>query len=164
MGVVVVLTFGLSFDFVLTTLLFLVLLYTSYSLLRSSGVSGRLFDSPAKTTTSGVFIGFAVATTSVGAGALGMALLRAKLGDQNPRQLVGTDIVHAIPIALIAGSTFAFAGFMDLELLLLSLAGSIPGVLLGSLLVGKIDAPLLRRILGVVLAVAAVGVLLKVLY
>lgn len=160
-GILVVLTVGSMFDAVLTTLLVLVLVYTSYSMFRSKGASGRLFDSKSSTSAGGAFIGFAVATTSVGAGALGMALLRAKLGDRNPKQLVGTDIVHAIPVALVAGSTYAFAGFMDIELLLVLLAGSIPGVLVGSLLVGRIDASWLRKFLGAVLLVAAAGILLK---
>ena len=162
-GILVVLTVGSQFDFVLTTLLVLVLIYTSYSMLRSSGAPGTRFDSKVGTAAGGGFIGFAVATTSVGAGALGMALLRAKLGDQNPRQLVGTDIVHSIPIALIAGSTYAFAGFMDFELLMWMLVGSIPGVLAGSFLTAKIDAGWMRKFLGGVLALAAAGVLIKAL-
>ena len=112
---------------------------------------------------SGGFIGFAVATTSVGAGALGMIVLRRLLGDQDPKRLVGTDIVHAIPIALLAGASYSIAGFLDWRLLVLLVLGSIPGAIVGSLLSEKINAVALRKALGVVLVVAAAGMALKLL-
>ena len=106
----------------------------------------------------GGFIGFAVATTSVGAGAMGMALLRSLIGDRDPKKLVGTDIVHAIPIALIAGVSYFFAGVFDAGLLVNLLLGSIPGVVIGSSVVSKINAVYLRKLLAVVLMVAAIGI------
>jgi uncharacterized membrane protein YfcA len=106
----------------------------------------------------GGFIGFAVATTSVGAGAMGMALLRSLMGDRDPKKLVGTDIVHAIPIALIAGVSYFFAGFFDGGLLVNLLIGSLPGVVIGSMLVSKINANYLRKLLAVVLLLGAIGI------
>jgi uncharacterized membrane protein YfcA len=144
-------------------LLAAVLLVTSVSLLRSKTASlGRPWSN-LKTRFGGSLIGFLVATTSVGAGALGMALLRKRLGDSEPHRLVGTDIVHAIPIALIAGASYGFFGLIDLELLLYMMLGSVPGVILGSSLSGRLGQTLLRRVLGVVLAAAAIGILIKVL-
>lgn len=151
------------FDSSLSLILVGVLLFSSFSMIRSSGNQARIPMSRTKTTLGGGFIGFSVATTSVGAGALGMVLLRAKLGDENPKRLVGTDIIHAIPIALIAGVSYFFAGFVDLELLALMLLGSIPGVLIGSLLTGLISATVLRRVVGIVIAIAAISILFKTL-
>jgi uncharacterized membrane protein YfcA len=91
-----------------------------------------------------------------------MALLRGLLGDRDPKRLVGTDIVHAIPVALIAGAGYAFSGFLDLTLLATLLVGSLPGVIVGSLLVGRVHAAGLRRLVAVALLAAAAGVLLKV--
>jgi uncharacterized protein len=162
-GVAVLIAIGSQFNFLLSILLALVLLFTSFSMLRSKGFGLKKQLSDRSASLGGAGIGFAVATTSVGAGALGMALLRAKLGDASPRLLVGTDIVHAIPIALIAGSSYAFAGFLDFRLLLVLLVGSIPGVILGSLLTDKINASSLRKVLAIILGVAAVGVVLKLL-
>ena len=95
--------------------------------------------------TGGFGIGSAVALTSVGAGALGMALLvRLSPKGIKPRELVGTDLVHAIPIALIAGGAYGVAGFVSWPLLLTLLIGSAPGVVIGSLLAGKISARVLN--------------------
>ncbi len=110
----------------------------------------------------GFGIGFAVALTSVGAGALGMALL-VKLSPPRtrPQELVGTDLVHAIPIALIAGIAYGVAGFVSWELLATLLAGSIPGVLVGSLLSDKVRTRPMNGVLAGILVVAALLVLGK---
>lgn len=162
-GVVTLVLLGVTFGDLLVVLLVLVLLATSLSMLRSSGVSPSGFWTNNRTRFGGALIGFSVATTSVGAGALGMALLRSRIGDGDPKRLVGTDIVHAIPIAMIAGISYGFFGFMDWQLLMNLLAGSIPGVVVGSLLAGRLNTNLLRKVLAAMLAVAAIGVLFKIL-
>ena len=156
LGILLLVYLANEFVFVINILLALLLVVTAVSMLVSIGVSkssrNRL------PIAGGGFIGFAVATTSVGAGAMGMALLRSLIGDRDPKKLVGTDIVHAIPIALIAGVSYFFAGFFDLGLLANLLLGSIPGVVFGSLVVSKINAVYLRKLLAVVLIVAAIGI------
>jgi len=100
----------------------------------------------------GVGIGLGVSLTSVGAGVLGMALLvRISPKDIPPQRLVATDLLHAIPIALVAGVSYSFAGLVDWELLMLLLIGSLPGVVIGSLLSGKVPARALQLGLGVIL-------------
>jgi uncharacterized membrane protein YfcA len=49
-----------------------------------------------------------------------------------PHRLVATDIMHAIPLALVAGLGYLFAGMVDGQMLLSLLAGSIPAVIAGS--------------------------------
>lgn len=136
---------------------------TAISMLRAKSGFQSTNMTKARTTAVGVFIGFSVATTSVGAGALGMALVRALLGDKDPKRLVGTDVVHAIPVALLAGLSYGFAGLIDWTLLLILLTGSIPGVILGSLFVQKVDSAAMRKSLGLVLLLAAVGIITKAL-
>ena len=148
---------------VLSLLLATLLAITALSMLRASSSFQSKNISTSKTTAGGVFIGFSVATTSVGAGALGMALLRTLLGDRDPRRLVGTDVVHAIPVALLAGLSYGFAGLIDWNLLVLLISGSIPGVVLGSLLVQKVSPTVMKKILGLVLMLAAAGILAKTL-
>jgi len=100
----------------------------------------------------GFGIGSAVALTSVGAGALGMALLvRLAPPGVKPRELVGTDLVHAIPIALIAGLAYGAAGLISWPLLATLLMGSIPGVVIGSLGAGRVPSRVLNGGLAVVL-------------
>ena len=42
-----------------------------------------------------------------------------------PHRLVATDLVHAIPLAVVAGLGYLFAGMVDWRMLLSLLAGSI---------------------------------------
>jgi uncharacterized membrane protein YfcA len=100
----------------------------------------------------GFGIGTAVALTSVGAGALGMALLvRLIPGGDKTQQLVGTDIVHSIPIALVAGIAYGSFGFVSWPLLWTLLIGSLPGVVLGTLLSGRAPTRILQGALSLVL-------------
>lgn len=110
----------------------------------------------------GFGIGTAVSLTSVGAGALGMALLvRLSPPGTPPRELVGTDLVHGIPIALIAGGAYALSGLVSWPLLAILLLGSIPGVIAGSLLSGRAPARLLNAILAVMLTAAVALLVFK---
>lgn len=84
------------------------------------------------TVVAGGLIGVAVSLTSVGAGALGaVALLYLYPLRLQGARLVGTDLAHAIPLALVAGMTHWLAGSVDWALLGTLLLGSIPGVLAG---------------------------------
>ena len=106
-------------------------------------------------------MGLCVALTSVGAGALGSVMLLYLYPlRMTPHRLVATDIVHAIPLAVIAGMGYLFAGMVDWKMLLSLLAGSIPTVILGSLLAGKFSGRWLQIALAVVLFVAGLKVLL----
>ncbi len=143
-----------------TILLAFVLILTSAAIMRGVQPRRRLKSRHSFLFASGG-LGFLVATTSVGAGALGMVLLRTKLGDNNPNKLVGTDLVHAVPIAAFAGLTFSAAGLVEAELLASLLVTSIPAAIAGSVLSSKIDAALLRRLIGAVLLIAAAGLILR---
>jgi len=84
------------------------------------------------TVTAGALIGVAVSLTSVGAGALGaVALLYLYPLRLQGARLVGTDLAHAIPLALVAGVAHWLAGGVDWTLLGMLLLGSVPGVVLG---------------------------------
>lgn len=158
-GILVLVYVGTQFDLLLSIFLALVLIFTSFSMLAAVKIKGS--KTRVGSAIGGGFIGFSVATTSVGAGALGMVLLRRQLGDESPKKLVGTDIVHAIPIALIAGVSYAATGLIDIVLLGTLLIGSVPGVIIGSLFTSRLSAGSLRQTLAVVLLLAAIGVLLK---
>lgn len=161
LGVAVLVLFGPLFKQGLTFLLILVLTYTSYSLLRGSPILATSEPRKKDSIWATVFLGFSVATTSVGAGALGMVFLRRRLGDSNPRTLIGSDIAHAIPISFLAGAVYAFNGIVDFTLLSNLLMGSIPGVILGSLLSRKFRINSLRIVVALVIAVSALVLALK---
>lgn len=115
---------------------------------------------PLLTMVSGGVLGLCVALTSVGAGALGSVMLLYLYPlRMTPHRLVATDIVHAIPLAVVAGLGYLFAGMVDWWMLTSLLVGSIPAVLLGSMLAGKIPGRGIQIALALVLLAAGVKVL-----
>lgn len=103
----------------------------------------------------GLILGAAVALTSVGAGAIGVAALTGLYPHMLARRVVGTDIVHAVPLTFVAGLGHAGMGHIDVTLLGALLCGSIPGILIGSRLTGKLPDWALRIGLAAVLFFAA---------
>lgn len=104
------------------------------------------------TVLAGMVLGVLVTLTSVGAGALGAVFLGYlyPLRLTAPR-LIATDIVHAIPLAMFAGSGHLLIGNVDFALLGNLLAGSIPAVVVGAMLSARLPHALLRTTLAVVL-------------
>jgi uncharacterized membrane protein YfcA len=115
---------------------------------------------PTLTVVSGGVLGLCVALTSVGAGALGSVMLLYLYPlRMKAHRLVATDIVHAIPLAVVAGLGYLFAGMVNWSMLSSLLAGSIPTVLLGSVLAGKISGRWIQITLALVLIAAGTKVL-----
>jgi hypothetical protein len=111
---------------------------------------------PALTVVAGAILGLLVSLTSIGAGALGaVMLLYIYPFRMQPARLVGTDIVHAIPLTVVAGSGHLLMGNVDFALLGLLLVGSIPGILIGSLLSTRAPEGVLRG--AIALTLVAVG-------
>jgi hypothetical protein len=111
---------------------------------------------PGLTVLAGVVVGVLVALTSVGAGALGtVALVYLYPFRLSGAKLVGTDLAHAIPLALVAGGGHLLLGNIDLRLLATLLIGSIPGILLGSVLSVPASESLVRNAIAAVLIVVA---------
>lgn len=116
---------------------------------------------PALTSLAGAALGFCVALTSVGAGALGSVMLLYLYPlRMTPHRIVATDIVHAIPLAMVAGLGYLFAGLVDGPMLISLLLGSVPAVALGSLLAGRFSGRWLQIALAVVLLIAGAKTLL----
>lgn len=116
---------------------------------------------PALTVVAGVILGVLVTLTSIGAGALGTVMLVYLYPFRmTPPRLVATDIVHAIPLTVVAGTGHALMGNVNLALLGELLLGSIPGILIGSTLAGKIPETGLRWAIAVVLSLVAFKLLL----
>lgn len=111
---------------------------------------------PALTVLTGALLGILVAMTSIGAGALGTVLLVYLYPLRlTPKLLVGTDLAHAIPLALLAGLGHLWLGNVDWSLLGNLLLGSLPGVLIGSLLSARLPGAVVQRAIAVVLGLVA---------
>ncbi|MEY4827953.1 MAG: hypothetical protein RLZZ288_1504, partial [Planctomycetota bacterium] len=72
-----------------------------------------------------------------------------------PHKLVATDIAHAIPLAVIAGTGYLVAGMVDGSMLMSLLCGSAPAVLVGSLLAKRFSSRWLQVALALVLVAVA---------
>jgi uncharacterized protein len=106
------------------------------------------------TTATGAVLGVLVTLTSVGAGALGMVALLALYPRLPPVLLVGSDIAHAVPLTLVAGLGHAALGNVNYMMLASLLAGSLPGVYLGSHAASRVPELVLRLVLAAVLLLA----------
>ncbi|MDR3394600.1 MAG: sulfite exporter TauE/SafE family protein [Parasulfuritortus sp.] len=107
---------------------------------------------PVLTVLAGAILGFLVALTSIGAGALGSVMLVFLYPLRlTPVKLVATDLAHAIPLALVAGAGHILLGNVDFVLLGWLLLGSIPGVMIGAHFAGKLPDRVLRIAIAVVL-------------
>jgi uncharacterized membrane protein YfcA len=130
--------------------------------LRSSAPDSFKRAQPGLTVLAGAILGFLVTLTSVGAGALGAVMLVYLYPYRmTPAKLVGTDIVHAIPLTLVAGTGHMVMGNVDFSLLGNLLLGSIPGILLGSMLGSRAPEKLLRSAIAIVLVAVGVKLLLS---
>jgi uncharacterized membrane protein YfcA len=130
---------------------------------------GRRIEDPAKfkhfqpglTVLGGALLGLCVALTSVGAGALGSVMLLYLYPlRMTPHRLVATDLVHAIPLAAVAGVGYLFAGMVDWLMLASLLSGSIPAIIAGSLLARRISGRWIQLALAFVLISAGIKTLI----
>lgn len=103
------------------------------------------------TLATGIVLGVIVTLSSIGAGALGTLALFLLYPLLPTNKLVGTEIAHAVPLTAIAGLGHAGLGNLDWPLLFNLLAGSLPGIWLGSHLAGRAPDRLLRPGLAVML-------------
>jgi len=116
---------------------------------------------PVLTIAAGALLGALVTLTSVGAGALGATLLMMLYPLRlTARRLVGTDIMHAVPLTLVGGIGYMIAGSVDLRLLGMLLIGSIPGIIVGSRLTMWLDERVVQRALAVILFVTGLKLVL----
>jgi uncharacterized membrane protein YfcA len=99
----------------------------------------------------GMVLGCLVTLSSVGAGAIGTAILLVLYPKLKSMNIVGTDIAHAVPLTLIAGFVHMWLGNVDYSLLLALLVGSIPAIHLGTKLGTKIPEDILRKALALLL-------------
>ena len=107
------------------------------------------------TVVTGFALGVLVSVTSVGAGALGVTALIFLYPRLPMVRIVGSDIAHAVPLTLAAGLGHWLLGGLDLMLLRSLLVGSIPGIVLGSMIATRVPEGVLRMLLASVLAVVA---------
>lgn len=107
----------------------------------------------------GVVGGLVVGMTSVGSGSLIIIALMALYPGLKASQLVGTDLLQAVP--LVASAAFGHLVFGDFQITITAslLLGSIPGVFLGAQLSARAPGGLVRRALAFVLLASSLKLL-----
>ena len=113
-------------------------------------------DRAALTIPIGAVIGLLVSVSSVGPGAIGVTALLLLYPTYSTARIVGTDIAHAVPLTLVAGTGHWLTGSVDAPMLLSLLMGSIPGIVLGSYLAPRIPEQGLRYLLAIVLMIVGI--------
>lgn len=156
-GVTSTITTALGWLLVMTAIM---LLFRSQILgFARRAIGNRMPPKPATVAVFTIVLGFVlgvlVTLTSVGAGALGVTILLILYPRLDVREIVGSDIVHAVPLTLIGGTGYWIIGEIDWAMLLALLAGSIPGIVAGSLLAPKLHERTIRIVLAVTLAIVA---------
>ena len=112
-----------------------------------------------RTVLLGAVIGVLVSVSSIGAGAIGVTALMMLYPKLPVSRIVGADIAHAVPLALVSGFGHWLIGDVNGMLLGNLLIGSIPGVILGSLVSTRAPDGLLRPALALVMLVSGVKLL-----
>ena len=114
---------------------------------------------PFPTLMVGILGGIVVGMTSVGSGSLIIIALMALYPHLKASELVGTDLVQAVPLVMSAALGHVLFGDFQLGLTTSLLVGCIPGVWLGAHLSARAPGGIVRRALAFVLLASALKLL-----
>jgi uncharacterized membrane protein YfcA len=114
---------------------------------------------PLLTVLIGVAGGMVVGITSVGSGSLMMILLLLLYPRLHMKQLVGTDLVQAVPLVGSAAVGHLLFGSFDFHLMTSIVIGAIPGVFLAARYSSRAPDRVIRPILVLVLTSSAMKLL-----
>jgi hypothetical protein len=143
----------------ITTILGFALILTAVAVafrpwvVRQAGRLGELGPGrqTALTVMTGASLGVLVTISSVGAGALGVTALILLYPKLPTVRIVGSDIVHAVPLTLIAGMGHLVMGQVNGAMVASLLVGSIPGIIIGSHFSARVPDKVLRPIMAATL-------------
>ncbi|GAA3442304.1 sulfite exporter TauE/SafE family protein [Planomonospora venezuelensis] len=121
--------------------------------------AARVAVRPIPTVLVGIVGGLVVGVSSVGSGSLIIVALLVLYPALKANQLVGTDLVQAVPLVTSAAVGHLFFGDFQLDVTTSLLAGSIPGVYLGARISARANGEAIRALLVVVLLASALKLL-----
>jgi uncharacterized membrane protein YfcA len=124
-----------------------------------AGATAPITVRPLATVAIGALGGLVVGMTSVGSGSLMIVLLLALYPTLRPAQLVGTDLVQAVPLVAAASAGHLLFGDVRLGLTTSVLLGAIPGVYIGARVSARTTSALVRPALVIVLVASALKLL-----
>lgn len=107
----------------------------------------------------GAILGVLVTISSIGAGAVGVCVLLILYPKLPMARIVGSDIAHAVPLTFVAGVGHWMIGTVNWHIVGLLLAGSLPGIVLGSYMAVRVPETVLRVILACTLTLLSIKLL-----
>jgi uncharacterized membrane protein YfcA len=114
---------------------------------------------PLPTLLIGVFGGVVVGMTSVGSGSLMIVLLMLLYPSLSSREMVGTDLVQAIPLVASAALGHLVFGHASFDTTTAVLVGAIPGVYFGAHVSARASDKWIRPVLVAVLTISSLKLL-----
>jgi hypothetical protein len=111
------------------------------------GLIGELTVRPLPTVAIGIVGGFVVGMTSVGSGSLMIVLLLFLYPMLGANQLVGTDLTQAVPLTLAAALGALAFGHVEFSVTTSIIIGSVPAVLVGSLISSRAPDRFIRPVI-----------------
>ncbi len=114
---------------------------------RRHGLIGEVVVHPLPTVAIGLIGGFVVGVTSVGSGSLMIVLLLFLYPVLGANQLVGTDLTQAVPLTLAAALGALAFGHVEFAVTTSIVIGSVPAVLVGSLISSRAPDRYIRPVI-----------------
>ena len=105
----------------------------------------------------GIVLGVFVTLSSVGAGAFGIMALVLMFPNLPMIRIIGSDVVHAVLLTLVAGLGHMSSGNVDFHLLIWLLVGSIPAIVVGTLVSSRLPEKVIRKVLGITLFIIGIN-------
>ena len=118
---------------------------------RRTGRVHEIVPRPARTIAIGVLGGLMVGMTSVGSGSLMIILLLFVYPAIGANQLVGTDLTQAVPLTLAAALGALAFGHIEVGVTASLILGSVPAVLVGSMLSSSVPDRYVRPVIAFVI-------------
>jgi uncharacterized membrane protein YfcA len=157
LSVMIIQVFAISeevFAQIISIILGIMLVITSFVIIFKNKLSRLKSTDEPKTRSMvvlGACLGILVTISSVGAGAIGSAILLILYPKISSKQVVGTDIAHAVPLTAIAGLGHFHLGHIDFSLLTSLIIGSLPAVYFGTKVGKHIPDEILKYIIATIL-------------
>jgi len=107
----------------------------------------------------GLALGILVTISSVGAGALGVTALILLYPRAPIVKIAASDIAHAVPLTLLAGTGHLLGGSIQMGTLISLLCGSLPGIMIASAFAPRLPDTALRSVLALTLMLVAARLL-----
>src|SRR6185436_9172795 len=114
---------------------------------------------PLPTLLVGLLGGAIVGMTSVGSGSLMIVALMLMYPLLPAREMVGTDLVQAIPLVAAAALGHYLFGTLDMSVIVSVLIGAVPAVIVGAHFSSRGADQYIRPILALILLVSSLGLL-----